>query len=143
MIGNRLASALLLISIILFAPDRVKAQKPLEPCCGIVTVNARTGVVRAKVIATGNVFEFKASNPATLATLKPGQPVFANFTNHQISLDGKTACCTMTSAPRPKDLAIDITWPSAGNYSVTVSPVGDDHHRSFSSTPQVIPELFQ
>lgn len=127
MTGNRLAPALLLISIILFAPDRVEAQKPIEPCCGIVTVNVRTGVVRAKVIATGNVFEFKASNPATLATLKPGQPVFANFTNHQISLDGKTTCCTMTSAPRPAEppdgIRLNQPAPAQPIVSAPITPV--------------------
>jgi hypothetical protein len=101
MTGNRIAQASVLIAVIFVAFSRAEAQKMGEPCCGIITVNMRTGVVTAKVKATGNVFEFKASSPATLATLKPGQPVYANFANHQISLDGKTACCTMTSAARP------------------------------------------
>jgi hypothetical protein len=108
MTGNRIAQASVLIAMIIVAFSRAEAQKMGEPCCGIITVNMRTGVVTAKVKATGNVFEFKASSPATLATLKPGQPVFANFANHQISLDGKTACCTMTSAPRPLEPPVGI-----------------------------------
>ena len=102
MTGNCITQASLLISMVFFSTTEAKAQKkPLDPCCGILAVDVRTGVVTAKVNATGNVFEFKASNPATVTTLKPGQPVFANFANHQISLDGRTAYGTMTSAPRP------------------------------------------
>ncbi|HEY3746987.1 MAG TPA: hypothetical protein VGL17_12125 [Gemmatimonadaceae bacterium] len=102
MTENRIAQASLLISLIFSMTTEASAQKkPLDPCCGIIAVDVRTGIVTAKVNATGNVFEFKASNPATLGALKPGQPLFANFVNHQISLDGKTVCCTVTSAPRP------------------------------------------
>jgi len=35
-----------------------------------------------------------------------------------------------------KDLLINLTWPAPGNYSLTVRPVSDDHHRTFSLAPQ-------
>ena len=106
----RVVPAALLLAGILFASDRADAQRPVPPCCSIVAVDAGAGLVTAKVNANGNVFQFKPnrfspadalrSNPATLASLKPGQAVYANFTNHQVSLDGRTVCCTMTSGPQ-------------------------------------------
>ena len=35
-----------------------------------------------------------------------------------------------------KDLLINLTWPSAGSYTLTVRPVSDEHHRTFSPAPQ-------
>jgi hypothetical protein len=101
MIELRFAPAALLVSIVLFYTARADAQKPFDPCCGIIAVDAAAGIVTAKVNATGNVFQFKLNNPATLAGLKPGQAVYANFTNHQVSLDGFEPCCGMTSGAHP------------------------------------------
>jgi hypothetical protein len=71
-------------------------------------VNAETGVVTVKVNGTGKIFQFKPNGfspidgyRATLAGLKPGQAVYANFANGQVSVDGRTACCKMTSQPHP------------------------------------------
>ncbi len=100
------APAALLASMILLSPAGAGAQngagpqKPGAPCCNIVAVDRASGLVTVKVNTNGTVFEFKPSNPATLAGLKPGQAVYANFTNHQVSLDGRTMSGTMTSAPR-------------------------------------------
>ena len=108
MIESRFAPAALLVSIALFSSARADAQKPGEPCCGIVAIDAEAGIVTVKVNATGNVFQFKPNGfspvngyRTALASLRPGQAVYANFTNHQVSLDGRTACCTMTSGPHP------------------------------------------
>jgi hypothetical protein len=110
MIEPRFAPAALLVSIVLLSSARADAQKPFDPCCGIIAVDAKTGLVTVRVNATGNVFQFKPNgyspvdglrtNPA-LAGLKPGQKVYANFTNHQVSLDGRRAYGIMTSAPKP------------------------------------------
>lgn len=35
-----------------------------------------------------------------------------------------------------KDLPINLTWTNAGSYSLTVQPVSDDHHRTFTPAPQ-------
>ncbi|MGI8401233.1 MAG: hypothetical protein ACR2NS_06460, partial [Gemmatimonadaceae bacterium] len=35
-----------------------------------------------------------------------------------------------------KDLLINLTWPSPGSWSLTVRPVSDEHHRTFSPAPQ-------
>lgn len=70
-------------------------------CCTIKAIDAQNGVVAATVTASGNVFEFTARNAATLRTLRVGQAVHANFANNQVSLDGRTVCCTVTKAPAP------------------------------------------
>jgi hypothetical protein len=71
-------------------PVQLPNVAPLSPCCAIIAVDAEAGIVSVKVNATGNVFQFKPGNSATLASLKSGQAVYANFANHQVSLDGRT-----------------------------------------------------
>lgn len=121
MIRSRFAPAALLVSVLLFSSSRADAQRriitPAQTiekregnffaCCVIVAVDAETGLVTAKVNANGNVFQFKFNGVlsaggyrAAPVSLKPGQAVYANFTNHQVSLDGRTVCCTMTSEPQ-------------------------------------------
>lgn len=87
-----------LAAIVLLSPCTALAQA--SPCCGITSIDATTGIVTAKVTATGNVFEFKVTNARTLSTLKVGQAVYANFAGKKASLDGRTACCDITGGPR-------------------------------------------
>ncbi len=89
------APAIIVISL---APVSARAQTPTA-CCSITTVEAATGVVTGTITANGNVFQFKVTNARTLATLRVGQGVFANFRTRQVSLDGRTACCAITSGP--------------------------------------------
>jgi N-acetylneuraminic acid mutarotase len=127
MIKPCFALAALLVSIALFSSARADAQTPSAPCCGIVAIDANTGIITAKVNATGNVFQFKPngyspidglrSNPGALASLKPGQVVYANFTNHQVSLDGQRVCCTMTNGPQVALNAGNVL-PSKLNHSL-------------------------
>ncbi len=100
MMESRFSSIALIVSMTLYAPG-VYAQKPSDPCCAIVAVDAGSGLVTAKISASGNIFEFKPNNPAILAGLKPGQGVYANFARHQASLDGRTLCCTIITGPQP------------------------------------------
>ena len=75
------------------------AQVPPPPCCGIIAIDQRTGIVSAKVNATGQSFQFNVRDPAALARLRVGQAVYADFTTHRVSLDGRGACCTITGGP--------------------------------------------
>ncbi|MGH7582016.1 MAG: hypothetical protein ACREL5_02170 [Gemmatimonadales bacterium] len=75
------------------------AAQVTPPCCSITAIQTVTGVVSAKVKATGDTFAFKVTNRRTLTALKVGQSVYANFTTHQVSIDGRSACCTVTSGP--------------------------------------------
>ncbi len=74
--------------------------QPADPCCGVVAVNARTGIVTARVKATGATFEFRVTNPRLLAGLHAGSAVYANFGAKQVSLDGRTSCCAITREPQ-------------------------------------------
>jgi len=80
----------------------VAAQVPSRACCTVVSTNGQTGIVSAKVTASGALFEFKfnTANPRALGAVRAGQAVYANFTNNQVSLDGRTACCTVTKPPQ-------------------------------------------
>ena len=88
---------LLLTAMVGFAGRSVAAQA--TPCCGIVGIDLATGIVTAKVTATGYHFEFRVTNQRTLASLKVGQGVYANFAGKQASIDGRTSCCAITSGP--------------------------------------------
>jgi len=95
------------------ASGQSTAQTP-PPCCTITAINAGTGIVSAKVTATGNVFQFKVVNAATLASLRVGQGVYANLTTHQVSLDGRSACCAITSGPQaPGATPVPTRLPAA------------------------------
>jgi hypothetical protein len=60
------------------------------------------GAVAAKVNATGRQFQFAVTDAALLRSLKVGQGIYANFGASQVSIDGKTPCCKITSmAPDP------------------------------------------
>lgn len=77
------------------------------PCCQITAINQQTGMVTAKVNATGQTFEFKVMDVALLRTLKVGQALFANLANKQVSLDGKTICCPIVAVrPMPSSLGV-------------------------------------
>lgn len=86
------------------APGSARSQTPAA-CCSITAIEATTGVVSGKITADGSVFQFQVANARTLATLRVGQGVFANFTTRQVSLDGRTACCTITSGPTASTVA--------------------------------------
>lgn len=67
------------------------------PCCEVVGINARTGVVTAKVNATGQQFAFRLNNTSQINSVRVGQGVYANLAARQVSLDGRTPSGTITS----------------------------------------------
>ena len=70
---------------------------PPEPACQITGIDRATGVVTAKVKATGQTFQFKVVDAAVFNSLNVGQGIFANFTTRQISVDGKTPSGTIVN----------------------------------------------
>jgi hypothetical protein len=77
------------------------ARAQQKPCCTITAVDARSAVASARVNATAQLFQFKVT-PALATSLRPGQGVYANFSSRQVSLDGKTVCCTIIAvSPSP------------------------------------------
>lgn len=94
------------------------AQAPTAPCCGIVGIDAATGVVTARVTATGASFQFRVTDTRMLRTLRVGQGVFANFRTRQVSVDGATPCCGITSGPT----AAPVTPPVAARPPAATPP---------------------
>jgi len=94
----------LCVASLIAAPSAAHAQ-PRGACCSITAVDTRSGVVTAKEASSGKTFEFKARNPAATGTMKVGQAVYANFTNNQVSLDGRTVCCSITTPPTASNQA--------------------------------------
>jgi hypothetical protein len=87
-----------------------------EPCCVVISVDARTGAVTAFERKSGNIFKFTAKNAsamkpcqsfeAELAGLKDGQAFAAKFGAGDLSrvaaagrVTPSEPCCSMTSAP--------------------------------------------
>lgn len=87
------------IAALAVVPVGAQRPQPAAPCCGITKIDAATGLVTATVNANGQEFQFKVTDARTIASLKVGQGVFANFAGKQASLDGRSACCAITSGP--------------------------------------------
>ena len=112
----------------------ILAQTP--PCCTITAIQAATATVTAKVNANGNTFQFKVTNARTLAGLKVNQAVYANFTTHQVSIDGRSACCTVGSGPTPP--------PGAPHPAPPANTVPNPHaggRAGASSIPLILPAV--
>ncbi len=129
-----LAAALL---VLLFATNtRVQA-----PCCEITAIDARTGIVTAKVKATSRTFQFAVKSPATLRSLKIGQGVHANLTTREVSLDGRAVCCriveTVQSAVKISPYPPSQSVPGRISLKATVPamPSGTFNRFLFSYAP--------
>ena len=92
--------ALLISFGILFCCAFATAAKAQAPCCSVTAINAATGIVSAKVNANGAAFQFRLTNANLLKEVRVGTGVYANFTTHQVSLDGKTIAGPITSEPQ-------------------------------------------
>jgi hypothetical protein len=80
------------------AADRLRDKvNPGTPCCTISSINATTGVVRATETATGRVVRFKVTDRALLATLRPGQKVWADFGTANVRIHASEPCCNILS----------------------------------------------
>src|SRR5688572_8964829 len=95
------------------------------PCCAITSIDARTGLVSAKVNASSQTFQFKVADARIAGTLRVGQAVYANFGTNQVSLDGRRPCCAIAQAPRG-GLAVRVRGavkgqPSPGDRTVTAA----------------------
>jgi hypothetical protein len=48
----------------------------------------RTGIVTARVLAAGATFEFRLGTPAQLASIRVGDPVWADFQTGKVLFSG-------------------------------------------------------
>jgi len=95
------------------------------PCCTVTAINASTGLVTGRVNATGQSFTFTASG-SVLSALKVGQGVYANFTSKQVSINGASACCSITSgaaAATPTAAAPATTVAAPASAPAATKPV--------------------
>lgn len=74
------------------------AVDPGEPCCGITAIDARSGVVTARVSATGRTFRFTVTDAATLQSLRAGQGVWADFATKKVRIYGAAPCCSIVTS---------------------------------------------
>lgn len=84
------------------SPKTIGKATPLvapQPCCAVTATDVATGIVSARVNATGQTFQFGVKDAATLKSLKVGQPIYANLAANQISVDGRTLCVPCIVAP--------------------------------------------
>lgn len=105
----RISTALSIAACLLgFAAD----SRAAAPCCGIVSV-AGSGVVTARETATGRTFEFQVADRRLLSTLKPGQPVHADFTTMRVSVqpDGAEPCCGIVSVAPSATMPVSSSEP--------------------------------
>ena len=57
-------------------------------CCGVVSIDTRSGVVTAQDKATQRRFEFKVENAILLRRIQPGQAVTADFAAGKATVEG-------------------------------------------------------
>jgi len=134
------------------------------PCCSVTAINAATGIVSAKVNASAETFQFKLTNANLLKELRVGEGVYANFTTHQVSLDGKTIAGPITSGPQapaptpaappplakavpvtpsaaPTDACCSITAINATSGQVMARVNGTGQTFTFTASPSVFNSL--
>jgi hypothetical protein len=72
-----------------------------DTCCAITSINGNTGIVTAKVTATGSAFTFKVTDATLLRSLHVGQAVGADFTTKRVTVDGIGPCCAILTLDAP------------------------------------------
>jgi hypothetical protein len=70
----------------------------IAPCCAITGINGATGLITARIVATGREFTFKVANAALLPALRIGQAISADFPANSVSVYPVDPCCAIVSA---------------------------------------------
>jgi hypothetical protein len=102
------------------------ARNPSMPCCPITAINGTTGIVTAKVNATGQTFQFTLTNKTLYGQLRMGKAVYANLSAKTVSLDGRTAAGSIVSiaaAPATKPSACCAVTDISSNTGVVTANV--------------------
>lgn len=74
-------------------PVTVASVKPGEPCCDIIAIDLRSGIIVAHEPTNGRVFKFQVMQPSLLRSLKIGQKVYADFDKGKVGLMPGEPCC--------------------------------------------------
>lgn len=106
-------------------PNRISTQlAPASPCCTIVSIDANSGLVEARVNSTGQLFDFTLANRLVVGRLRAGQGIYANLGNRQVSLDGKTVTGTIVRLLQPGRTPQNNLGGSSGSSSTGSSSGG-------------------
>ena len=72
-------------------------QATTPACCTIVRIDTDRSIITARETATGFTFRFALKTRRLLATLKIGQPVWADFASKTVKLKAtdSTPCCVI------------------------------------------------
>ena len=81
--NSALHAAICAATLMMSAPARAAS-----PCCGVVSVDTRSGVVTAQDKATQRRFEFKVENAILLRRVQPGQAVTADMASGKATVEG-------------------------------------------------------
>jgi Cu/Ag efflux protein CusF len=79
------------------SPAAVGKARPdsIDPCCGITSVNAKSGLVNARALDGSRTFQFTVKDKSALSQLRAGQPVYADFGTNKVSVNGAEVCCNI------------------------------------------------
>lgn len=114
----RTAFGALFAGALLILPEAASAQ----PCCSVTSIDQKSGVVSAKENATGRAFQFKVGDGKLLGSLRLGQAAYANFKTNQVSLDGKTVCCSIVNASATGGVPRSGSAPGSGPIPIAPPP---------------------
>lgn len=81
----------------------VNVTDSIPACCAIVRVDARRMLITARELATGFTFRFQRKDRRAFGNVKPGQPVWADFTGKTVTLHSRTnpSCCVIVPPDTP------------------------------------------
>lgn len=110
--------ALGMVPNVVVAQSRDSLKPPLDSaavvaapaCCSIVRIDRAVSTVTARETATGFTFRFTVKNRRLIASLKVGQPVWADFAAKQVRLKAtdSASCCPIVESPPPEELSARV-----------------------------------
>lgn len=99
-----LAGVIAVSAALLTGSKTIRAEVLSEPCCNIVAIDIKRGIVTARETATGFTFRIEVKNKRHLAALKVGTKVWADFGARKVRLEvaGVAPCCNILD-PKPAE----------------------------------------
>jgi hypothetical protein len=87
----------------LSAPRQAAEPVAAPACCLVVRIDSERSIVTARETATGFTFRFAVKTRRLLATLKIGNPVWADFANKTVKLKATDVqpCCAIVAQETP------------------------------------------
>jgi hypothetical protein len=87
--------------VIIFTALVANDASAVDPINGVVSVDARSGVVTARENASGRTFQFKLDDTALAGAIKAGQIVDADFKTGKVTVRPAEAepCCKVMAVP--------------------------------------------